>query len=58
MADQMLNIWLCDAREGEPTLRPFELLIKSGERPTVGLALVKAGFALSQEDPVISRKGC
>ena len=58
MADQVLNIWLCDARKGEPILKPFELVINSGESPTVGLALLRAGFVSSQEDPVISRKGC
>lgn len=58
MASQILNIWLCDARRGEPNLKPFELVINSGESPTVGLALVKAGFALNQEDPAIASKGC
>ena len=58
MAKRVLNIWLCDAREGEPTLKPFELVIESGESATVGLALVKAGFALSLEDPAVARKGC
>jgi putative ubiquitin-RnfH superfamily antitoxin RatB of RatAB toxin-antitoxin module len=58
MVDRVLNIFLCDARVGEPVLKAFELVIKSGESPTVGLALVKAGFALNKDDPAIARKGC
>ncbi|QWD63535.1 RnfH family protein [Polynucleobacter sp. MWH-UH2A] len=58
MVDQVLNIWLCDARAGEPNLKPFELVIKSDESPTVGLALVKAGLVFSQDDPALARKGC
>ena len=58
MVDRVLNIWLCDARAGEPALKPFQLLVRSDESPTVGLALLKAGFADSKDDPTISRKGC
>ena len=58
MVNRVLNIWLCDARNGEPKLKSFELVIKPDESPTVGLALVKAGFVSGQEDPAISRKGC
>jgi putative ubiquitin-RnfH superfamily antitoxin RatB of RatAB toxin-antitoxin module len=58
MVDRVLNIFLCDARLGEPALTVFELVIKSGESPTVGLALERAGLALSKDDPVIARKGC
>ena len=58
MVNRVLNIWLCDARNGEPKLKSFELVIKPDESPTVGLALVKAGVVSGQEDPAISRKGC
>ena len=58
MVNRVLNIWLCDARYGEPKLKLFELVIKPDESPTVGLALVKAGVVSGQEDPAISRKGC
>ena len=58
MVNRVLNIWLCDARNGEPKLKSFELVIKPDESPTVGLALVKAGVVSGQEDPAISRQGC
>ena len=58
MVNRALNIWLCDARNGEPKLKSFELVIKPNESPTVGLALIKAGVVSGQEDPAISRKGC
>jgi uncharacterized protein len=58
MADQVLNIWICDARQGKPVMSPFELHLASGEQPTVGLAITRAGIALGPEDPVLARKGC
>jgi len=58
MAEQVFDIWICDARQGEPVMTPFVLHLASDERPTVGLALVKAGMALGPEDPVLARKGC
>ena len=58
MDKRTLNIWICDAREGPPVLKPFQLMVSSEELATVGLALVKAGIAQSQEDPVLARKGC
>ena len=58
MASQTLEIFICDARQGVPTLKPFQLVITAEESPTVGLALLKAGLATSKEDPVLARKGC
>ncbi|WP_128113299.1 RnfH family protein [Polynucleobacter necessarius] len=58
MTDRILDIFLCDARQGEPSLRPFKLILGGGESATVGLALIKAGFAFSPDDPVLARKGC
>ena len=58
MADRTLDIMLCDARLGEPVLKPFKLILDQGESATVGLALVKAGIATGSNDPVLARKGC
>ena len=58
MAKQTLDLLLCDARQGEPVIRPFQLLIEDGELATVGLALIRAEIEVSQDDPVLSRKGC
>jgi putative ubiquitin-RnfH superfamily antitoxin RatB of RatAB toxin-antitoxin module len=58
MASRTIDIWICDARQGNPTLNPFELTISADEMPTVGLALLQAGLASSKEDPALSRKGC
>ncbi len=57
MANRCLDLLLCDARKGDPVLSPFSLELKEGELATVGLALVKAGIAMGQDDPVLSRKG-
>ena len=58
MAERLLNLMLCDARQGEPALKPFKLLLEESQLATVGLALVKAGLASGPDDPVIARKGC
>jgi putative ubiquitin-RnfH superfamily antitoxin RatB of RatAB toxin-antitoxin module len=58
MAEHSLDIVLCDARLGEPELRPFKLLLDVNESATVGMALVKSGIATGQDDPVLARKGC
>ena len=58
MADQSMEIWICDARLGEPQLNPFTLHLSPDNAPTVGLALIKAGIAQGPEDPVLARKGC
>jgi putative ubiquitin-RnfH superfamily antitoxin RatB of RatAB toxin-antitoxin module len=58
MANQVLNIWICDARNGEPVLRPFELILDIGVEASVGAALMKAGLAGGQDDPALARKGC
>jgi putative ubiquitin-RnfH superfamily antitoxin RatB of RatAB toxin-antitoxin module len=58
MANHTLEIWICDARQGEPTLSPFQLILTPDESPTVGLALLKAGMANGQRDPSLARKGC
>ncbi len=58
MASQVLEIFICGARQGVPTLKPFQLVITAEEPPTVGLALLRAGLATSKEDPVFARKGC
>jgi putative ubiquitin-RnfH superfamily antitoxin RatB of RatAB toxin-antitoxin module len=58
MASQTLEIFICDARQGVPTLKPFQLIVTAEEFPTVGLALLKAGLATDKEDPALARKGC
>lgn len=58
MAKLILDLLLCDAREGPPVMRSFQLPVHDGELATVGLALVKAGIAAGPDDPAISRKGC
>ncbi|MBU3606333.1 MULTISPECIES: RnfH family protein [unclassified Polynucleobacter] len=57
MAKQTLDLLLCDARQGEPVMRPIQLQMNEDELPTVGLALVHAGIATGEDDPVLSRKG-
>jgi hypothetical protein len=54
MAERVINLILCDARRGEPVLKPFQLLLDEGQSATVGLALVRAGA----DDSVLARKGC
>ena len=58
MANSPMEIWICDARLGEPQLSPFTLHLSADDAPTVGLALIKAGIAQGPEDPVLARKGC
>jgi putative ubiquitin-RnfH superfamily antitoxin RatB of RatAB toxin-antitoxin module len=58
MDKRTLHIWICDAREGAPTLKPFQMAVSEGELATVGLAIVQAGLAGSPSDPVLARKGC
>ena len=58
MLERHLDILLCDARYGEPDLKPFKLVLAVDEQATVGLALVKAGVAVGPDDPNIARKGC
>ncbi|MEY3225150.1 MAG: hypothetical protein RL565_1340, partial [Pseudomonadota bacterium] len=45
MAKQSIEIWICDARLGEPQLSPFTLHLSISDTPTVGLALIKSGIA-------------
>ena len=58
MANQSMEILICDARRGELVLKPFQLLLDEGQSATVGLALVRAGIANGADDPVLARKGC
>ncbi len=58
MAKQTLDILLCDARLGEPILSSLKLIFHDSESATVGLALIKAGIATSQNDLGLARKGC
>ena len=58
MVERSLDLLLCDARLGDPVLKPFKLVLEADEVATVGLALVKAGIATGQDDPVLARKGC
>ena len=58
MANKFIDIYLCDARQGAPTLRAFQLVLAAQESPTVGLALLKAGLATGKDDPALARKGC
>ena len=58
MANQSMQILICDARLGDPQLSPFILHLSASEAPTVGLALIKAGIAKGSDDPILARKGC
>jgi len=58
MASLRLDLLLCDARGGDPVLRPFQFILEEGEIATLGLALVRAGIATGQDDPLLARKGC
>ena len=58
MSSQSIDVLLCDARQGEPVLRPFQLVLSSDEPPTVGIALIQSGIATGPNDPVLARKGC
>ena len=58
MAERILDLLLCDARQGEPQLTPIKLILEAGEVATVGWALVKTGIALGPDDAAIARKGC
>ena len=58
MANQSMEILICDARLGEPQLSPFTLHLSPSDAPTVGLALMKSGIAQGPDDPILARKGC
>ena len=58
MTSRSIDILLCDARQGEPVLSPFQLVLSNDEPPTVGAALVQSGIATGPNDPVLARKGC
>jgi uncharacterized protein len=58
MTSRSIEILLCDARQGEPVLRSFELIFSNDESPTVGIALIQLGIASGPTDPVLARKGC
>ena len=58
MAERSLDLLLCDARQGDPELRSFQLVLDAGEFATVGLALVRSSIATGPDDPVLARKGC
>ena len=58
MDKRTLNLWICDAREGAPDLKPFQMTVFGKELATVGLALIQAGLAQGPSDPVLARKGC
>ena len=58
MAERSLNLLLCDARQGQPNLTQYKLILAADEQPTVGLALIKVRVATGPDDPALSRKGC
>ena len=58
MGNRVIEIYICDARLGDPILRPYQLVLSPDEIATVGLALIKAGLAQGPEDQVLARKGC
>ena len=58
MVSCRLDLLLCDTRGGDPVLRPIQFIVEEGELATVGLALVRAGIATGQDDPLLARKGC
>ncbi|SNX28310.1 hypothetical protein SAMN06295945_0636 [Polynucleobacter meluiroseus] len=53
-----IDIWLCDARLGEPTLKLFTCHLPLNATATVGQALMQAGIASGPADPILARKGC
>jgi putative ubiquitin-RnfH superfamily antitoxin RatB of RatAB toxin-antitoxin module len=58
MTKQILDILLCDARQGDPVLSALQICFFADELPTVGLALIKAGISTGLNDPILARKGC
>ncbi|MBU3615088.1 RnfH family protein [Polynucleobacter sp. Latsch14-2] len=58
MANNAIKIFICDARDGKPILKAFQLKLAEGEIPSLGQALIQLGIASSAEDPVLARKGC
>jgi putative ubiquitin-RnfH superfamily antitoxin RatB of RatAB toxin-antitoxin module len=58
MSRRSIDILLCDARQGEPLVKPFQVILENDELPTVGLALMRAGIAKGPNDPILLRKGC
>ncbi len=58
MTNRLIDIFICDARLGDPVLRTYQFILETSEAATVGLALTKAGIAQGPEDPVLARKGC
>ena len=58
MASNSIEIFICDARNGEPVLQSFQFKLADGQSATVGQALLQVGIATSPEDPVLARKGC
>lgn len=58
MGSKTITILVCDARQGEPTLSPFNLELGPTDQATVGLAMVGAGIASGPDDPLLTRKGC
>ena len=58
MASNYIEIFICDARNGEPVLQSFQLKLVDGQSATVGQALLQVGIATTPEDPVLARKGC
>jgi putative ubiquitin-RnfH superfamily antitoxin RatB of RatAB toxin-antitoxin module len=58
MGSKFMEIFLCDARLGEPKLSRCSLHLSPSEVPTVGLALIQAGIAKGPDDPILARKGC
>jgi putative ubiquitin-RnfH superfamily antitoxin RatB of RatAB toxin-antitoxin module len=58
MASNSIEIFICDARKGDPVLASFHLTLVDGQSPTVGEALLQVGIAAGPEDPVLARKGC
>jgi putative ubiquitin-RnfH superfamily antitoxin RatB of RatAB toxin-antitoxin module len=58
MASSSIEIFICDAREGDPILQSFQLRVADGQSATVGQALIQVGVATNAEDPVLARKGC
>lgn len=58
MSNKAIKILICDARQAKPKLSTFSLKLEPSEPATVGLALVRAGFANGPDDPSLSRKGC
>ena len=51
MASNSIEIFICDARNGEPVLQSFQLKLADGQSATVGHALLQQYYHLVLAEP-------